>query len=79
MNKDISSLSKSDETLDTLSGHQWFSTLDPKSNYWELEIHPNDREKTAFSTEQGLWLFKVMPFRLCNAPATFQCLMEMVL
>ncbi|GFY29442.1 retrovirus-related Pol polyprotein from transposon 412 [Trichonephila clavipes] len=62
-----------------LSGHKWFSTLDLKSGYWQVEIHPEDREKTAFTSGQGLWQFKVMPFGLCNAPATFERLMETML
>ncbi|GFY16361.1 retrovirus-related Pol polyprotein from transposon 412 [Trichonephila clavipes] len=77
--KDSYPLPRIDDTLDTLSGHKWFSTLDLKSGYWQVEIHPEDREKTAFTSGQGLWQFKVMPFGLCNAPATFECLMETVL
>ncbi|GBM33055.1 Retrovirus-related Pol polyprotein from transposon 297 [Araneus ventricosus] len=68
-----------DDTLDALNGSQWFSTLDLKSGYWQVEIRPEDREKTAFASGQGLWQFKVMPFGLCNAPATFERLMETVL
>jgi len=65
-----------DEILDHLAGNSWFTTLDLKSGYWQIGIRPEDREKTAFSIGSGLWQFKVMPFGLCNAPATFERLME---
>ncbi|GBN42631.1 Transposon Ty3-I Gag-Pol polyprotein [Araneus ventricosus] len=66
--KDSYPLPRIDDTLDALKGSQWFTTLDLKSGYWQVEILPEDREKTAFTTGQGLWQFKVMPFGLCNAP-----------
>ena len=67
------------DTLDTLAGSVWFTTLDLKSGYWQVEVAQEDRAKTAFSTQEGLFEFNVMPFGLCNAPATFQRLMDSVL
>ena len=72
-------LPRVDDTLDTLSGAQWFSTLDLKSGYWQVGLHQEDKEKTAFSTPGGLFQFNVMPFGLSNAPTTFERLMDLVL
>ena len=77
--KDTHPLPRIDDTLDALSGSKWFSTIDLASGYWQVEMEPTDREKTAFATPFGLHQFRVMPFGLCNAPSTFQHLMELVL
>ena len=62
-----------------LGWSSWFSSLDLCSGYLEVELAPDARPKTAFTIGQGLWQFGVMPFGLCNAPATFEWLMERVL
>ena len=70
--KDAYPLPRVDDTLSTMAGSKWFSTLDLISGYWQVEMQPEDQEKTAFCTTEGLFKFTVMPFGLCNAPATFQ-------
>ena len=74
--KDAYPLPRIDDTLDSLRETKFFSTLDLASGYWQVELDPNDIEKSAFVTSRGLFEFKVMPFGLCNAPSTFQRLME---
>ena len=68
-----------DDSLDLLSGMKYFSTLDVATGYWQVKISPDSREKTAFVTHEGLYEFSIMPFGLCNAPVTFQRLMEVTL
>ena len=68
-----------DDTIDTLSGAHWFNTMDLASGYWQVEMAEEDKEKTAFVTKKGLFQFSVMPFGLCNAPSTFERLIELVL
>ena len=69
--KDLYPLPWVDKTLDALSGSSWFSTLDLKRGYWQVEVEEQGHEKTAFTAGNGLWQFNVMAFGLCNAPSHF--------
>ena len=77
--RDSYPLPRINDSVEALSGARWFSSLDLKSGYWQVEMDETDREKTAFSISSGLWQFTVIPFGLSNAPATFERLMEQVL
>ena len=77
--KDSYPLPRIDECLDALGGNQWFCTLDLESGYWQIEMDEDSQEKTAFVSSLGLFEFKVMAFGLCNAPATFQKMMDTML
>ena len=78
--KDSHPLPRIDETLDSLAGAKYFSSLDLKAGYWQVEVAEADKAKTAFTAGPlGFYEFNVMPFGLVNAPATFQRLMQATL
>ena len=76
---DLFPLPRIDDLLDQLGRSRYFTTLDLAAGYWQIKVHSDSQEKTAFITHQGLYEFRVMPFGVMNAPAVFQRLMQRVL
>lgn len=74
--KDAYALPKLEDTFTALSGSKWFSVLDLKSGYYQIEVDESDKPKTAFVCPLGFWEFNRMPQGVTNAPSTFQRLME---
>ena len=67
------------EILDQLGQSKYFSCIDMVMGYHQIEMTEEDRAKTAFSTKEGHWEYKRLPFGLKTAPATFQRMMNVVL
>lgn len=67
------------DVLDKLGKANYFTILVLASGYHQIEIHPDDVEKTAFTTENGHFQFLRMSFDLKNAPASFQIVMDNIL
>ena len=70
---------RTDELLDKLGNAKYITTLDLARGYWQVPMAEKDRPKTAFITPNGLYQFRVMPFGLNGAPATFQRMMDQVI
>ncbi|MGH0154427.1 UNVERIFIED_CONTAM: hypothetical protein FKN15_051127 [Acipenser sinensis] len=72
-------MSRIDEMIEKLGRAKFITMLDLTKGYWQVPLEENSKEKTAFSTPEGLFQFTVLPFGLHGAPATFQHLMNKVL
>src|SRR3954467_11121149 len=68
-----------DDLTDRLFGAKVFTKIDLRWGYNQVRIHQDDIEKAAFCTRYGHYQYKVMPFGLMNAPATFQALVQDIL
>ena len=77
--KDAYPIPRIDESLSKLGDAKFFTTLDLGSAFWQKLLRKQDREKTGFACELGLFQWKRMPFGLCNATARFQRLMAQAL
>ena len=77
--KDAYPIPRIDGSLSKLADAKFFTTLDLGSAFWQLPLRKQDRDKTGFACELGLFQWKRMPFGLCNATTTFQILMAQAL
>jgi transposase InsO family protein len=77
--RDTYPLPRMDECIDSLGEAQMFTTLDCNSGYWQVPVAPEDMDKTTFTSHEGTFRFKRMPFGLRNAPATFQRVVDIIL
>lgn len=76
---DVFPLPNINEILDQLGKANYFSTLDLANGFYQVKLNPNDKIKTAFSTNSGHYHFNCMPMGTKNSPSTFQRLMTHVL
>jgi hypothetical protein len=77
--KDAYPLPRVDDTLDELKDANFYTHLDLASCFWQVRVRDHDVHKTAFQTPNGLMEWVAMPFGMCNAPATFQRMMNDIL
>ena len=69
--KDSFPLPRIDQLVDSTAGHKLLMIMDAFSGYNQIRLTKEDQKKTAFITSQGLYCYKVMPFELKNAGATY--------
>lgn len=77
--KDSYPLPRVNVSLDFLARGKFITTLDLARGYWQVEVAEESQPKSPFVSHCGLYQFRVLPFGLCNAPATYQRLMNNVL
>ena len=76
--KDSFPLPRVNQLVDATTGHEMLSFMDAFSGYNQIPMYELDQEKTAFITNRGLYCYKVMPFGLKNAKATYQRLVNKI-
>ena len=75
--KDAYPLPRMQETMESMEGARFFSTMDLKLGFWQVKMAKDSQQYTAFMVgSMGVYEFLRMPYGLCNAPATFQRLMQ---
>jgi len=77
--KDQYPLPRIDDLIDRLKNAKWISTLDLAWGYWQLPVHPDSVDKTAFVTPDGQFEWLQMPFGLTNGPSVYQRMMNKIL
>jgi hypothetical protein len=68
-----------EEFIDSLVNAAIFTTIDCNSCYWQITVHPPDRDKTTFTSQHGTYRCRRFPFGLRNSPATFQRAIDVIL
>lgn len=76
--KDSFPLPRIDQLVDATAGHQLLSFMDTYSGYNQIPMNPEKEKHTSFMTDRGLYCYKMMPFGLKNAGATYQWLVNMM-
>ena len=76
---DMDPLPRMDECIDSLGDADVFNTLYCNSDYWKIQVRPDDREKTNSKSRCGIYRFLRLPFGLRNAPATLQRAIDIIL